>query len=47
MLAVASIRGVRMSLIQEAAEPQTGEEVFMLTQYTSFDVAYLVECEIS
>jgi hypothetical protein len=39
-----STRGVRGSLIQVAAEPQTGEEVFTSTQYTSFDVAYLVEC---
>ena len=40
-----STRGVRGSLIQDAAEPQTGEEVFTSTQYTSFDVAYLVECD--
>ena len=40
-----STRGVRGSLIQDAAEPQTGEEVFTSTKYTSFDVAYLVECD--
>jgi hypothetical protein len=32
-------------LIQDAAESQTGEEVFTSSQYTSLDVAYLVECD--
>jgi hypothetical protein len=32
-------------LIQDAAEPQTGEEGFTSTQNTSFDVAYLVKCD--